>query len=66
MNPIFMPFDLTQMTHLLEENSALYDSYIERVFESESITDLISASHWYSDALVCLWQQPQVVMHSAA
>lgn len=37
-----------------EQQEALLDSYIERVFESESIEDWFSASHWYFDAIASL------------
>ena len=35
----------------LEQQEALLDTYIERVFESQSIDDWFSASHWYVAAI---------------
>lgn len=43
---------------LMEESTALFDCYLERVFESETVNDLISASHWYADAFYCLVTNP--------
>ncbi|WP_286239810.1 hypothetical protein [Neptuniibacter halophilus] len=44
--------------NMLEESSALFECYLERVMESESINDLISASHWYTDAVFSLMTYP--------
>ena len=38
-----------------EHQEALLDSYIERVFESETIEEWFSASHWYFDAITSLF-----------
>ena len=38
----------------VEQQDAMLDSYIERVFESEKIDDWFSASHWYYDAITSL------------
>ncbi|WP_156905250.1 hypothetical protein [Neptunomonas japonica] len=35
----------------LEQQEALLDTYIERVFESQTIDEWFSASHWYFDAI---------------
>ena len=40
----------------LERQEALLDTYIERVFESRSIEEWFSASHWYLDAIRVLFQ----------
>ncbi|SIS97153.1 hypothetical protein SAMN05421760_10991 [Neptunomonas antarctica] len=39
----------------VEQHEALLDTYIERVFESESIDEWFSASHWYFDAISTLF-----------
>lgn len=39
----------------MERQEALLDSYIERVFESQSIDEWFSASHWYFDAIRALF-----------
>ncbi len=39
----------------VEQQEALLDSYIERVFESETIEEWFSASHWYFDAIASLF-----------
>lgn len=44
---------------MLEESTALFDGYLERIFESESMNDIMGASHWYADAFYCLMTQPQ-------
>ena len=44
---------------MLEESTALFDGYLERIFESESMNDIMGASHWYADAFFCLMTQPQ-------
>lgn len=38
-----------------EQQEALLDSYIERVFESETIEEWFCASHWYFDAITLLF-----------
>ena len=38
----------------VEQQDVMLDSYIERVFESETIDDWFSASHWYYDAITSL------------
>ena len=38
----------------VEQQNAMLDSYIERVFEAETIDDWFSASHWYYDAIISL------------
>lgn len=53
-----MNFTFTQTEQMIEESSALFECYLERVFESESFTDLISASHWYNDAFLSLIVNP--------
>ncbi|MGH1461494.1 MAG: hypothetical protein ACRBB6_05630 [Neptuniibacter sp.] len=54
MNIIF-----TQVDNFIEESSALYEGYIERLFESENINDMLSASHWYTDAMFCIMTSPR-------
>ncbi|WP_293265984.1 hypothetical protein [Neptunomonas sp.] len=39
----------------LEQQEALLDTYIERVFESKTIDEWYSASHWYFDAITALF-----------
>lgn len=53
-----MNFSVTNIETLFEESNALFECYVERVFESESVTDLISASHWYTDAIFNLMTFP--------
>lgn len=54
MNSIF-----SQVDNFIEESSALYEGYIERLFESESINDMVSAYHWYADAIYCIYTSPR-------
>lgn len=50
---------IAQVDNLIEESSALYEGYIERLFESENINDMMSASHWYADAMYCIMTTPR-------
>ncbi|WP_156473710.1 hypothetical protein [Neptuniibacter marinus] len=54
-----MNYDIGHVETFFEESSALYEYYLERVFESESVNDLISASHWYADAFIGLLSHSQ-------
>lgn len=42
----------------IEQQEALLDTYIERVFEASSIDEWFSASHWYFDAVTALFLAP--------
>lgn len=50
---------ITQVDNFIEESSALYEGYIERLFESENINDMVSAYHWYADAMYCIMTTPR-------
>lgn len=54
-----MNYSIADTENLLEEYSALFECYVERVFESESVNDLMSASHWYADAFFNMLAYPQ-------
>ncbi len=54
-----MNYDISQAENFFEESNALFEGYVERVFESESINDLFSASHWYADAMFCILTTPR-------
>lgn len=53
-----MNFAMNNVETLFEESNALFECYLDRVFESESMSDLISASHWYTDAVFNLMTYP--------
>lgn len=48
-----------------EHQEALLDSYIERVFESETIEEWFSASHWYFDAITSLFLPQATRQHNS-
>lgn len=50
---------MNNVENFFEESNALFECYLERVFESETVNDLISASHWYTDAVFNLMAFPQ-------
>lgn len=50
---------ISQVDNFIEESSALYEGYIERLFESENINDMVSAYHWYTDAIYCIFTAPR-------
>ena len=54
-----MNYDIGYIENFIEESSALYEYYIERVLDSASVNDLMSASHWYADAFIGLFSQTQ-------
>ncbi len=56
---VVMNYDISQVENFFEESNALFEGYVERVFESESINDLFSASHWYADAMFCILTTPR-------
>ena len=53
-----MSYSCNQIENMIEESNALFEYYVERVFESENVSDLISASHWYADAFLNLIMHP--------
>lgn len=54
-----MNYSISHVENVIEESSALFECYVERVFESESVNDLMSASHWYADAFFNMMAHPQ-------
>lgn len=53
-----MNFTFTQAEHMLEEASALFECYLDRIYEAENVSDLIGASHWYNNAFISLLATP--------
>ncbi|MGB0204464.1 MAG: hypothetical protein ACPF9K_05375 [Neptuniibacter sp.] len=50
---------IAQVDNFFEESNALYEGYVEMLFESESINDIMSANHWYADAMFCIMTTPR-------
>jgi hypothetical protein len=44
-------YSIHQVEQMVEESSALFECYVERLMESENVNDFVSASHWYTDAV---------------
>ncbi len=39
-----------QAERLIDRSGSLFDYYIDRLYQSESLLDVFSASHWYVNA----------------
>ncbi len=54
-----MTITFPDVENMIEESSSLFECYLERIFESKNMNDLISASHWYTDAVFNMLTYPR-------